>query len=149
MRLVNGVCVFIAELVEDSSDPIVVLGCNKLSDDPFEPVVGCEYKRPTAAQMGAERGMTYSRAPCFRLSYSLSLRSRCTLVSMSIFSVRPKGHNVEVWRERTFWFSDGPSQVPTDQVMAELGRESLSRERDGGESLRMSREHASNQTKRG
>jgi hypothetical protein len=37
MRLMDGVCIFVAELVEDGADPLVIFGGDQLSNDPFKP----------------------------------------------------------------------------------------------------------------
>lgn len=68
MRLMDGVCIFVAELVEDGTDPLVIFGSHQLSNDPFKPAAGCEYKFPIAGRRAWTGGTTYSRAPCFRLS---------------------------------------------------------------------------------
>lgn len=36
MRLMDSVCIFVAELVEDSSDFVIVLGGDEFTDDTFE-----------------------------------------------------------------------------------------------------------------
>lgn len=40
MRLVDGIGKLVAELIENSLDPVVVLLSNELADDPLEPIPG-------------------------------------------------------------------------------------------------------------
>lgn len=39
MRLVNSICILITKLIKNSSDSVVVLGCNEFTNDTFEPEI--------------------------------------------------------------------------------------------------------------
>jgi hypothetical protein len=63
MREVDGVGIFVAQLLNRLADLVVFFGSASLSDEPLKP--HRELVRPTAISWV---GVSYSRAPCFRLS---------------------------------------------------------------------------------
>lgn len=86
----NSVGILIAELLKNIVDALVVLDADKLANGPLKSTLRGQHRGSTRtgkgenayAQARSEAHETYSRAPTFRLSYSLSLRERWMLASM-------------------------------------------------------------------
>jgi hypothetical protein len=84
MWLVDGVCVVITELVNNLSDSNVVSGSKVLSDGVFKSSCVIKVSHENRKTEDAGYVNTYSYAPALRLSYSLSVKALCMLVSMAV-----------------------------------------------------------------
>lgn len=83
MRLMDGICKVVAQLLNNFLDAVKFFGGGEIPDDTFEAiqVVSFEVEEVEVGERGKD---AYSSAPTFLLSYSLSFSARWMLGSILI-----------------------------------------------------------------
>lgn len=90
MRLVDGICKIVAQLLDDFLDAIKFFCAGKIPDDTFKAIQPISLEVEEVGERGKD---AYSSAPTFLLSYSLSLSARWILGSILVVTFSD-GHDL-------------------------------------------------------